>query len=83
MRDQNTIAILNTHRYPLAILVEAAGPDGEDLGLVELLDARFGEEDAAGGLRLSLDALDENPVQQGDEGLDGSERGGLDMVNGN
>lgn len=73
LRDQDPVAVLDAHRQPLAILVQAAGPDGENLGLVELLHTRLREEDAAGGLGLGLDALDKNPVQEGDESLDGSD----------
>ena len=75
--DQHAVAVLNTHRQPLALAVERAGADGQDLALVELLDARLGEEDARGGLGLGLDALHEHAVEQGDESLDGAERGGL------
>lgn len=77
MGDQDAVAGSDAHRGPLAVLVQAAGADGEDLGLVELLDARLGQEDAAGGLGLGLDALDQDAVQEGDEGADGLERGGL------
>ena len=75
--NQHLVAGGHAHGQALAILVEGAGADGQDLGLVELLDARLGQEDAAGGLGLGLDALHDHAVEQGDEGLDGAERGGL------
>jgi len=62
LRNQHPVTGGDAHRCPLAILVESAGADGQDLGLVELLDARFREEDAARRLRLGLDALDQHPV---------------------
>jgi hypothetical protein len=70
LRNQNPIAGRHTHGQALAILVESTGSDGEDLALVQLLDRGLGEEDAAGGLGLGLDALDEHAVQQGDQVLD-------------
>lgn len=76
LRDQNPIAGTDAHGDALALPAEGAGADSQDLGLVELLDARLGQEDAGGGLGLGLDALHEHPVQQGDEGLDRSEGGG-------
>lgn len=75
--NQDPVAGVDAHGDALAVLVKGAGADGQDLGLVELLDARLGQEDAAGGLGLGLDALHQHPVQQGDEGLDRSEGGGL------
>lgn len=77
LRDQDTITCRNAHGEAVTLLVEGAGPDGQDLGLVELLDAGLGEEDAARRLGLGLDALDEDAVQEGREGADGSDRGGL------
>lgn len=75
--NQYAVALSDAHRYTLAILAQGAGADGENLALVELLDAGLGQEDTAGGLGLGLDALDEDAVEQGDEGLDGSDRGSL------
>lgn len=75
--DQDAVTDGNAHGYPGARPVEGAGPDGQDLCLVELLDARLGQEDAAGRLGLGLDALDEDSVQEGHEGADGANRGGL------
>jgi len=75
--DQDPVAGLHAHGQPLALLVQGAGADGEDLGLVELLDARLGQEDAGRGLGLGLDALDQDAVQERHERLDGSDGGGL------
>lgn len=75
LRDQHAVAGLDTHGHALALLVEETGSDGEDLALVQLLDAGLREEDAAGGLGLGLNALHEDAVQQGDEVLDRSESG--------
>jgi hypothetical protein len=69
--DQNLVAGLDGRSDALAIAVEATGTDGQDLGLVELLDGRLGQEDATGGLGLGLDALDQDAVEQRSKGLDG------------
>lgn len=65
--DQDAVASSAAHGHALAVLVQAAGADGENLGLVELLDARLGEEDAAGRLGLGLDALHEHAVEERDK----------------
>lgn len=75
--DQNAVASSNAHGQAVTLLVEGAGANGNDLGLVELLDAGLGQEDAAGGLGLGLDALDQDAVQEGGEGADGADRGSL------
>jgi hypothetical protein len=78
--DQDAVALADAHGQAVALLVEQPGADGEDLGLVELLDARLGEEDAAGGLGLGLDALNQDAVEEGGEGADGANRSGLFVV---
>lgn len=75
--DQNLVAGLHRAGNTLAILIEATWTDSEDLGLVELLDGGFGEEDARCRLGLGLDALHEHAVEERREGLDGLECGGL------
>lgn len=75
--DEDAVTDGDAHGQSVALLVKGAGADGEDLGLVELLNAGLGEEDAAGGLGLGLDALDEDTVQEGSEGSDGLDGGGL------
>lgn len=77
LRDENLVASLHTHGYPFAILVESAGPDSKHIGLIEFLDAAFRQEDAAGGAGFGFDSLDEHAVQEGDEGFDGFQSGGL------
>lgn len=77
LRDQHPVPRRDAHGQPVALLVEQARADGQDLGLVELLDARLGQEDAAGGLGLGLDALHEHAVEERHEGADGADRGGL------
>lgn len=71
--NQNTVTDGHAHGDALAIAVQATGSDGENLGLVELLNARLGQEDAAGGLGLGLDALDKHAVQEGSQVADGSD----------
>lgn len=75
--NEDTVARLDRHGHPLAVLVKSTRANGEDLGLVQLLDGALRQEDAGRGLRLSLDPLDENAVQERNEGLDRSE-GSLD-----
>lgn len=70
--DQDTVTDGDTHGQSVALLVEVTGADGNDLGLVELLDARLGQEDATGGLSLGLDALHQDAVEEGSESSDGS-----------
>jgi hypothetical protein len=77
LRNQNLITSSNTHSYPLAILVQSAGSHGQNLGLVQLLDGGLGQEDAAGGLRLGFDALDQDAVEERCEGADGFQCCGL------
>jgi hypothetical protein len=76
-RNQHPIASLNARLHDLALLVETARANGQDSRLVQLLDGRLWEEDAAGGLGFGLDALDEDAVQERRQGLDGLESGGL------
>lgn len=72
LRDQHTIPFRHAHGYPFAIFVERTGTHGEDFCFIEFLDGGFREEDAAGGLRLGFDALDEDAVEEGDQGSDGA-----------
>jgi hypothetical protein len=71
--DQNLVTGSDAHGKALAILVEGTGADGEDLGLVLLLDTALREEDTGGSLGLGLDALDQDAVQEGGERLDVTE----------
>ena len=63
----------NTHGQTLTISLQGTGANGENLGLVLLLDAALGQEDAGSSLGLGLDALDQDAVQEGSEVLDVTE----------
>lgn len=80
LRDQNAVAGLHRDPHPLAIFIESARAHGEYLGLRQLLDSGFGEEDSGGGLGLGLDALDEDAVEERCKGLDGAKGSGLYAV---
>lgn len=71
--NQHSVANSNAHGDALAITVQTTGSNSEDLGLVELLDAGLGQEDAASCLGLGLDALDKHTVQEGSESTDGAD----------
>src|SRR5262245_36931629 len=62
LADQDAIALLHFGRDALAVLGEAAGPDGHDLALLRLLLGGVGDDDAAPDGLLLLDAADEQPV---------------------
>ena len=57
----------------ISISVRGTRTNGQNGGLVDLLDGALGKEDAAGGLGFGLDALHEDAVQEGDEVLDVAE----------
>jgi len=71
--NQDLVTGLDADGNAVAGLVERARADGEDLGLVQLLDGGLGQEDAACGLGLGLEALDEHAVEERGEGADGLE----------
>lgn len=73
LRNQNLVAGGDTHGDTVAILGQETRANSEDLGLVLLLDAALGEEDAGGGLGLGLDALDQDAVEEGSKALDVAE----------
>jgi hypothetical protein len=77
LRNQDLVAFLHAHGHSLSILVKPAGADSQDFGLVEFLHRAFGEEDATGGAALGLDSLNQDAVQERDEGADGLEGGCL------
>lgn len=77
--NQDLVTGLDADGNAVAGLVERARADGEDLGLVQLLDGGLGQEDAACGLGLGLEALDEHAVEERGEGADGLE-GRLSVV---
>ena len=71
LRDQHLVTGLNARCYALALLVERAGPNSQDLGLVELLDGGVRQEDARRRLGLGLDALHEDAVEERSDATDG------------
>jgi hypothetical protein len=73
LRNENLVTSGNAHGKSLAVTVDGAGANGQNLGLVLLLDAALREEDTGGSLGLGLDALDEDTVQEGSEVLDVAE----------
>jgi hypothetical protein len=73
LRNEDLVTSVDTHGETLAVTVKETGANGEDLGLVLLLDGSLGEEDTGGSLGLGLDALDQDAVQEGGEGLDVAE----------
>jgi hypothetical protein len=73
LRNQNLITTSNAHGNLISISVSGARTNGQNGGLVDLLDGTLGKEDAAGGLGFGLEALDEDAVQKGDEVLDVAE----------
>lgn len=73
LRNQDLVAGADTHGEAATLLGQETGANGENLGLVLLLDAALGEEDAGGGLGLGLDALDQNAVKEGSKALDVAE----------
>lgn len=79
LRNQHSVTLLHAHRYPLAFAVKTTGSDGQDLGLVQLLNGGLGQEDAAGRLGLSLHALYQDAVEEGSERADGFQSGRLYM----
>ena len=71
--NQDLVARLHADGNAVARLVVCAGADGEDLGLVQLLDSGLGQEDAGCGLGLGLETLHQDAVEEGCEGADGLE----------
>src|SRR6516162_2527741 len=62
LADQDAVALLDLGRDALAVLGEAAGPDGHDLPLLRLLLGGVRDDDAAPDGLLLLDAANEQPV---------------------
>src|SRR5580700_5426545 len=65
--EQHAVAGLDAHRSKLAGLVAAAGADGDDFALGRLLFDSVGNDDAALGLGLGVDTLDDHPVMERSE----------------
>src|SRR6186997_2208754 len=60
--EQHGVADLQVDGDQLAGLVAAAGADGDDLALTRLLFGGIRNDDAASGLLLGIDALDDDTV---------------------
>src|SRR5215470_4724837 len=60
LAEQNLVAGPNVDRDQLAVLVASAGPNGDDLALHRLLLGSIGNDNAAGGLVLGFNALDDH-----------------------
>ena len=62
--EQHPVTHLDIDRDDPAGFVSPAGTSGDDLALAGLLLGSIGDYDAAGGLVLSLDTLDDNTIVQ-------------------
>src|ERR1700682_1932933 len=60
LAEQHAIAGLQIHLDQLAVLIAAAGADGDDLALRGFLLGGVGDDDAAFGLLLGVDTLDDH-----------------------
>src|SRR6266550_988798 len=60
--EQHAIALLEVDRNELAGLVAAARSDGNNLALRRLLLGAVRDEDAASGLGIGINALDNNTI---------------------
>ena len=64
LAEQHAVAGLDVERNDLAALVAGAGADGDDLALHRLFLGGIGNDDAAGGLGVFLDAAHDDAVMQ-------------------
>src|SRR5689334_16013900 len=64
LAEQHSVSRLDVDRDQLALLIPAAGTRGDDLALLGLLLRGVGDDDAAGGLLLGIDAAHEHAVVQ-------------------
>src|ERR1700716_4205528 len=60
--EQDAVADPEVDRDQLAAFIAAARTNSDDLALLRLLHCCVGDDDAAGSLRLGVDALDDNAV---------------------
>src|SRR5215213_3703705 len=67
LAEQHPVADLDAHRNQVALLAAGAGADGQDLALHGLFLGGVGDDQPALGLRLLLDALDDDAVVQRSE----------------
>src|SRR5262245_34036898 len=64
LAEQHAVAGLDVDRDQLAAFVAATGADGDHLALRRLFLGGVGNDDAAGGLLLGVDTLDDHAVVQ-------------------
>src|SRR4051794_10975481 len=64
LAEQHPVADLDAHRRQLALVAAGAGSDGQDLALHGLFLGGVGDDQPTLGLRLFLDALDDDAVVQ-------------------
>ena len=64
---QDAIAHLHVNRLALPVIKDAAWSNSDDLALLWLLLRRVGQDDAAGGLLIARDWLDDDAVAEGSE----------------
>src|SRR5712675_1196288 len=62
LAEQHPVTDLHVNRDELAVFVAAAGADAGDLALGGLFLRRIGNDDPAGGLLFSFDALDDDTI---------------------
>ena len=70
--EQHGVADLEVDRDQLAGFVAATGADGDDFALRGLLLSGVGNDDAAGGFFLGVDALDDDAVVKRAEFMESS-----------
>src|SRR4051794_14021203 len=63
--EDHFVALLHAERGALAVVEALAVADGKDLSALGLFLSAVGQDDAALGLGLGLDALDEDLVTEG------------------
>ena len=63
LRYQDFVPRRNARRNPFALSVQSTRSHSEHFGLVELLDAAFRQEDAAGGFGFGFDSLHKDAVE--------------------
>jgi hypothetical protein len=64
LAEEDTVALLDGEREPLALVGHLAGADRDDLALLGLILGGVGDDDAAVLLVLLLDAPDEDAVMK-------------------
>src|SRR5918995_6247815 len=64
LRIEDLVALGHVQREPLAVVVELAVADSEDLALLGLLLRGVGEDDARSGRLLLLECPDDQPIAE-------------------